>query len=160
MLPKGFGPARPFADGCIRWWFHPQKPLAKSYWHMALSKIYKRLYLGCRAVTRHDIIMIRFTKLNSGGVHIHIFMFCPTDFFWKRLFLWYVNMNIWIQYVPPPRPPIIASSYGPARFRLSTLYCKCIPTMLKETSKKKGRNLNIKEKRKEFWFFIEKYGLT
>jgi hypothetical protein len=159
MLPKGFGPARPFADGCIRWWFHPQKPLAKSYWHMALSKIYKRLYLGCRAVTRHDIIMIRFTKLNSGGVHIHIFMFCPFNFFESDCFY---GMWTWIyEYsMSLPWPPIIASSYGPARFRLSTLYCKCIPTMLKETSKKKGRNLNIKEKRKEFWFFIEKYGLT
>ena len=33
------------------------------------------------------------------GVHIHIFVFCPADFFWKRLFLRYVNMNIWI-YTP------------------------------------------------------------
>lgn len=29
-------------------------------------------------------------------MHIHIFVLCPTDFFWKRLFLRYVNMNIWI----------------------------------------------------------------
>ena len=43
-------------------------------------------------------------------MNIHIFVFCPTDFFCtcKWLFLWYVNMNIWI-YTPPP---IITSCYG------------------------------------------------
>jgi hypothetical protein len=47
--------------------------------------------------------------IGGGGVRIHIFVFCPTDFFWKRLFLRYVNINIWI--CTPT--PIIASSYGP-----------------------------------------------
>jgi hypothetical protein len=39
---------------------------------------------------------------NWGGVHIHIFMFCPTGFFWKQMFLGYVNINIWI-YTPPQK---------------------------------------------------------
>jgi hypothetical protein len=65
-------------------------------------------------------------------------MFCPTDLFLKRLFLRYVNMYIH-EYMNIT-----------ALLQLSMLYCKCIPNMLKETSKKKGRDLNIKEKRKEF----------
>jgi hypothetical protein len=44
----------------------------------------------------------------GGGGYIYIFVFCPMDFFWKRLFLrkmnlrifesdcFYVNMNVWI----------------------------------------------------------------
>ena len=53
-----------------------------------------------------DLILSSFL---APVMYVHIFVFCPTDFFWKRLFLRYVNMNIWI-YTPPP---IIASSYGP-----------------------------------------------
>jgi hypothetical protein len=44
---------------------------------------------------------------------------------WKRLFLRYVNMNIWT-YTPPPPPPIIASSYGPVDHchpQSNWLYC-------------------------------------
>ena len=50
------------------------------------------------AVPRHD----------NWGVHIHIFVFCPTDFFWKQLFLRYVNMNIWI-YPPPQLSRLVAA---------------------------------------------------
>jgi hypothetical protein len=31
-----------------------------------------------------------------GGADIHIFVFCPINFFWNRLFLQSVNTNIWI----------------------------------------------------------------
>jgi hypothetical protein len=48
---------------------------------------------GIRAVPRRD----NWGGGGGGGrVHIHIFVFCATDFFWKWLFLRYVNMNIWI----------------------------------------------------------------
>jgi hypothetical protein len=39
---------------------------------------------------------------NWGGADIHIFVFCPINFFWNRLFLQSVNTNIWIS-----DPPII-----------------------------------------------------
>ena len=40
-----------------------------------------------RGITRHVI--------GGGGVHIHIiFVFCPTDFFCKQLFVRYLNMNM------------------------------------------------------------------
>ena len=32
----------------------------------------------------------------GGGADIHIFVFCPINFFWNRLFLQSVNTNIWI----------------------------------------------------------------
>jgi hypothetical protein len=58
--------------------------------------------------------MSKSVKFFVGGwvfflIIIHIFVFCPTDFFWNRLFLRYVSMNIWIYTLP-----IIVSSYGPA----------------------------------------------
>jgi hypothetical protein len=31
-----------------------------------------------------------------GVADIHIFVFCPINFFWNRLFLQSVNANIWI----------------------------------------------------------------
>jgi hypothetical protein len=37
-----------------------------------------------------------------GGADIHIFVFCPINFFWNRLFLQSVHTNIWIS-----APPII-----------------------------------------------------
>ena len=39
---------------------------------------------------------------DNWGAHIHIFVFCFINFFWNRLFLWYVNTNIWIC-APPPQ---------------------------------------------------------
>jgi hypothetical protein len=32
----------------------------------------------------------------GGGADIHIFVICPINFFWNRLFLQSVNKNIWI----------------------------------------------------------------
>ena len=50
------------------------------------------------------------TLIGGGGVFIHIFMFCPTSFFWNKIQIYQFekklvgqNMNIWIN---TPLPPI------------------------------------------------------
>ena len=52
------------------------------------------------------LILLR--TLIGGGVFIHIFMFCPSSFFWNQIQIYQFekklvgqNMNIWIN-TPPP----------------------------------------------------------
>jgi hypothetical protein len=74
-------------------WLVICKNISNQVWEMKVnSKLLLQVCLGSRAVPSTII----------GGVYIHIFVFCPMDFFWERLFLRYVNMNIWI-YTPPPQ---------------------------------------------------------
>ena len=54
------------------------------------------------------------SQLDNWGVHIHIFVFCIIHFFWNRLFLQFVNTNIWIW-----APPIIELATHMAQIALA-----------------------------------------
>ena len=50
--------------------------------------------------------------LIGGGVYIHIFGLCPTNFFWNQLYykqLYYYSGRTWIyEYTPPPPISVLA----------------------------------------------------
>jgi hypothetical protein len=64
------------------------------YSHIDDSKVQQILTLPVVCVHFLSGPKLDAIKGGGGGLHIHIFVFCPIDFFWKRLFLRYVNMNI------------------------------------------------------------------
>jgi hypothetical protein len=88
------------------------------HWLVALEKpgnsIRSSMIDFSKAVDRvdHNILLEKLSNFNvpqyrskldnwGGGAHIHIFVFCVINFFSDRLFLWSVNMNIWIWASPP-----------------------------------------------------------
>ena len=53
---------------------------------MALFQEYEFCYIDCRGETR--------ALIGGGGVNIHIFLFCPTNFFWNQLSLRLISKEI------------------------------------------------------------------
>jgi hypothetical protein len=68
-------------------WVFDQRTASRS--HAVIFKVRVCVYRGA------EITII-------GGADIHIFVFCPINFFWNRLFLQSVNTNTWISAPPPP----------------------------------------------------------
>ena len=71
-----------------------------SQWHFLANK--HAVLAGCSAFWPVNCILFSgvASSIIGGGGHINIFVFCVINFFWNRLFLRSVNMNIWIW--PPP----------------------------------------------------------
>jgi hypothetical protein len=64
----------------------PNSKWSSLLWNSIKPKSYRGLkmsYFGYILLQQNLAIFYNSKKL-GGGVHIHIFVFCPTDFFWKR----------------------------------------------------------------------------
>ena len=104
------GPRKIANWGCPYSYIRVHKP-----WKQSISKEIndaesEYMNMAARAVAR---------ALIGGGVNIHIFVLCPTNFFWNQLDLKKKsighNMKIWIFNPPPPINALATALYGSPR---------------------------------------------
>jgi hypothetical protein len=152
MCNFGFGNRNIYETYCIEW----RNDNVYSIWtSVAILPFRNCVYFHANSYTVQHMIWheTRGAGISIiGGADIHIFVFCPINFFWNRLFLQSVNTNIWISAptiidIPAPLHETVESSNSienELNFR--------VQTAARTTSK--VISVNILRRYSEFYFIV------